>query len=293
MDDFLRFSLKDLIFALISFPFCLIVDLTQHFSKANKSYKQQIKKLSSDNLLSVKEFLVPKKKSVAPGSIVVGYASNKKQRIELPQEKVLEHVLIVGTNGHGQMRDFVYPNLLNINNSFLIIDRDFLYYPTLPMPKNHKLIIFDYENPLTATFNWIPLCQDIDWACSLAEASLINNVEELKSFHTQQTLRFLVAIYCHTATLDNPTPVESYKLISNYGATELLEILLNSSSHEVKGIANALQAFDPKVLEHYLEKIKGALGWLKEPKIISFTNSSLTPDFTKLRTEKIGIYLEK
>lgn len=248
---------------------------------------------SSDKSLSINDFLVGRKTKPKPSSMVVGYTTNKKQRIELPQQKVLEHVLIIGANGQGQMTNFVYPNVVNVDNSFIIIDTDFLLRHALrhAMPANNeKLLIYDFDSPLTEHFNWILLCQDVDWAYSLAEATLIKTAQEI-SFHSQGTINFLAAIYCHSATLENSTPGEVYNLICNHGTIEVLNVLLNSSSNVANKIATSLWDLDKKVLDSYLENIRTSLEWLKDPKIISFTESDIAPDFSSLRREKICIYL--
>lgn len=252
--------------------------------------KKETKNLSNNSLF-INDFLVDSKNSPKPGSMIIGHPSNKKQRIELPPEKVLEHVLIIGTNGYGQMTNFVYPNLLNLDNSFVILDQDFSFCPTPPAPLNQKLLVFDCENPLTQRFNWIPLCKDDDLAYSLAKATLVYKWQDSTSFDTQESINLLTAIYSHTASLDKPTPTESYKFICSYGATELVDILLNSASNSAKKIASSLQALESTLLDNYLEKIKVSLEWLKVPNIPLFTESNTSPDFTKLRTEKIGIYL--
>lgn len=257
-------------------------------------FEQEKKKTvtpSSDNSLSINDFLVNRKTKSKPSSMVVGCTTNKKQRIELPQEKVLEHVLIIGANGQGQMNNFVYPNVVNVDNSFIIVDRDFLLRPEMPA-NNQGLLIYDFDSPLTEHFNWILLCQDVDWAYSLAEATLIKAAQEI-SFHSQGTINFLAAIYCHSATLENPTPGQVYNLISKSTLIQIIDMLFHSTSIPAKKIAESLvlQAVNPKVLEQYLINIRTSLEWLKDPKIVSFTESDIAPDFSSLRREKICVYL--
>jgi hypothetical protein len=253
--------------------------------------KKKIENLSSDNSLFINEFLVSSKSMPKASSMMVGYLQDKKQRIDIPQEKVLEHVVIVGVSGYGQKINFIYPNLIDIDNSFVVVTTDFLAFRALH--NNQKTLIYDPSNPLTEAFNWIPLCKETDWAYSLAEATLINRAEELDSFHNQQIINFLAAIYCHTASLENPTPRQTYNLISKSSLIQIIDILFHSTSILAKEIAESLvlQALNPEVLEEYWKHIRTSLEWLKDPKIISFTDSDIAPDFSCLREQKIGVYL--
>jgi type IV secretory pathway TraG/TraD family ATPase VirD4 len=153
-------------------------------------------------------------------------------------------------------------------------------------------VLFDCTNPKSSKFNWIPYCKNEPYlAQSIAQASLFSRNQEISGFHYGVATDFLAAIYAYTSTLENPTPITAYNLISNNRSVELIERLSKSSNQVVSTFLPLVTTMDKKVIAAYLSGIKNKLSWLEQEQVVSFTNTPDLVDFTRLRKEKVGVYI--
>lgn len=244
-------------------------------------------------LHQIKSFL-GLKQAMPKELFLIGYQEQgrwRKEPISLSQKDLLRHLLIVGSSGLGQDILFLEPIINKITQSFIFVEQT-------PHPKinftgqRQEVMHFGLNNNQTNKFNWIPYCKDNPyWAYSIAEASLFTTNEETTGFHKGMLATFLAAIYAYTATLDDPIPSTTYSLISTNSSTQIVKVLRTSDSKVVYKFLPLVIAMDKTVIEAYLSEIKSNLAWFDYEQVDTFTDTTELIDFSRLRKEKIGVYV--
>lgn len=161
----------------------------------------------------------------------------------------------------------------------------------------------------TKIFNWIPLCeQDEIMVLALARTILANNKEKnmritggfVDEYFEQKTF-FLAALFAHANTLNSANQSSESSLcnfVSEFknNPRKLLYLLLGSENELARKFAKAFMRENPHFLEGLIwYSVDEGLGWIKEieKEFLGFNaNAVETPDFGKLRKEKVGVCLD-
>ena len=154
-------------------------------------------------------------------------------RVALTPPYTTQHGVIVGGSGTGKSFSFFLPNMANAASGVSCVATD---------PKSE---LWRYtsgfharatryaptEPDASSGFNWIPLCADARMA-SLCARTLVEAGETSKQEAPWPDLEtaFLAALFSHASTLDAPTPLTAYQLLTRTDPNRLMEQFLESSS---------------------------------------------------------------
>lgn len=219
-------------------------------------------------------------------------SSNKKGAIILPRMEAVKHGLILGGSGTGKSRGYFLPNCAWSQNTSLVVTdpKSELWRYTSGFHNSLRYSPTEPEN--SECFNWIPLCQDARMAQLCARAIMeAGGNGKTDPFWLEAETSFLSALFAHTATLGEPTPLTAYRLFSRQRPEVLLEQLINSQSEIAREEAIIFSQTDPRIKGGIVPAIASKLQFLRDPKIARFTSASLeAPDFGMLRIEPMAVY---
>lgn len=238
----------------------------------------------------IKEFMVSLNQEMPPGSFFL--SSNNKGAVVIPRMEAVKHGLILGGSGTGKSRGYFLPNCAwNRQTSLVVTDpKSELWKHTSGFHNSLRYSPTDPDN--SECFNWIPLCQDARMAQLCARAIMeAGGNGKTDPFWIEAETAFLSALFAHTATLEEPTPLTAYRLFTRQNLEVLLEQLINSPSPIAREEAIVFSYTDARIKGGIIPAIAGKLQFLRDPKIARFTSASVEPpDFGLLRIEPIAIY---
>ncbi len=163
-------------------------------------------------------------------------------------------------------------------------------------PKRMLCIRFPPYAPADAdaslSFNWIPLCSDARTAEICARAIMSSgNTSHTDQFFIDTESAYLAAIFAHTSTLPEATPLTAYRLFTRQKPDELLKQLLESPSETAREQAIIFMQTDQRYKGAIVPAIASRLQFMSDKSIQRFTSATLdAPDFGRLRREPCSIY---
>jgi type IV secretion system protein VirD4 len=191
-----------------------------------------------------------------------------------------QHGVIVGASGTGKTRGFILPNAaLQEGMSLLCTDpKSELWHQTAgryAAPQRYAPV----EPEASCCFNWIPLCADPRYA-ELCARTLIEAGEErsrpAEAVWIEAETAFLAALFAHTATLTEPTPLTAYQLFTRQKQADLLEQLAASPSEVAQEQTFIFQQTQERMRGSIVPAIAAKLQFLRDPRVARFTSAELT-----------------
>jgi type IV secretion system protein VirD4 len=117
------------------------------------------------------------------------------------------------------------------------------------------------------------------------------NTSHTDQFFIDTESAFLAALFAHTSTLPESTPLTAYRLFTRQKPDELLKQLLESPSETAREQANIFMQTDPRYKGAIVPAIAARLQFMSDKGIQRFTSATLdAPDFGHLRREPCAIY---
>lgn len=238
----------------------------------------------------VMEMLVGLNQQMPPGGFFL--SSYEKGAVVLPRMEAVKHGLILGGSGTGKSRGYFLPNCAWSKGTSLVVTdpKSELWRYTSGFHNSLRYSPTEPEN--SECFNWIPLCQDARMAQLCARAIMeAGGNGKTDPFWLEAETAFLSALFAHTATLEEATPLTAYRLFSRQRPEVLLEQLINSQSDIAREEAIIFSQTDARIKGGIVPAIASKLQFLRDPKIARFTSASLEPpDFGMLRVEPVAVY---
>lgn len=230
--------------------------------------------------------------NIEPGAFVLGLS--KGSPVVLPRTDALRHGIIVGGSGSGKSRGFFLPNaaLTNGLSSLVCTDpKSELWRETSGLhlrPERYA----PTDPSASSALNWVPLCQDARMSELLARAIVESgNTQGTEQAWLDMEAGFLSGVFAHASTLEEPTPLSAYRLITRQRTDELVAAMLISPSDAAREQAMVFSQTQERMRGSILPVVAARLQWMRDESIARFTSASLTPpDFSVLRRRKTAVY---
>lgn len=241
----------------------------------------------------IKDLISESSKPLEPGSIYLSHLEPKKI-VALPRRIALQHGLILGATGTGKSRGYFLGNCAWVGGTSLVVTdpkSELWRYTSGYQKKAFRYAPNDPDN--SEGFNWVPLCREARMAQMCARAIMESSADNAKAdpFWIDAETSFLTALFAHTATLNQPTPVTAYRLFTRQPQERLVRQLLNSPSEVAQEAARIFEQTDPKIKGGIVPGVAAKLQWLADPGVARFCSSTLkAPDFGTLRKSPQAIY---
>ena len=225
-----------------------------------------------------------------PGSVIIG--PDGPGVIALPRMLSVQHGIILGGSGTGKTRGYFLPNCAwSRDTSIVVTDPKSELWQYTSGFHQRPLRYAPAEPEASQGFNWIPLCDDARISELCARAIMESGSRNEVQFWIDAETAYLAAIFAHTATLDEPTPLTAYRLFTRQRPGELMRQLLNSPSEVAREQANIFSQTDPKIKGSIVPAVAAKLQFMRDQAVARFTSASLqSPDFGVLRHYPTAVY---
>lgn len=226
-----------------------------------------------------------------PGSVYIG--DYRREKVFLPHALSLRHALILGPTGSGKSHGLFLPNMARRGQGTLICTDPKSELWRFTAGLHDRVLRFAPGEPdASAAFNWIPLCGDARMAERIARAIVESgNTERTEQVWLDLEAALLSSLFSHAATLEIPTPLSAYRLLTRLPPDGLLSELETSSSEVAQEQANLLQQTTERIRGSVIPVVAARLQFLRDPAIIRFTSSDVrAPNFKSLRREEQVVY---
>jgi type IV secretion system protein VirD4 len=247
----------------------------------------------------IQHLLHPAGEQPAAGSLLIGKWHEtsmfraKHKWLVLPRSLTTRHTLIAAPSGAGKSRTLFLPNLVSHKQkvSFIATDpkSELWTFTALQQIRPIRFAPTDPDN--STTFNWIPLCKDIEIAQHCAEA-IVHAQEKgtTEPIWSNAEESLLTAIFVYTAHTNAPTPMHAYELLTS-GISNIIKVLGESRNQTALREIRSFQEEDPKHQSSAIKGLRGKLKFMENPKIQRFTSSTIEPfNFKELRHKPTQIY---
>ena len=230
-----------------------------------------------------------------PGSFILAPEDPQRRhrRLVIPRKFSIMHGLILGGSGTGKSRGYFMRNCSEMTNTSIVVTDPKSELWNYTSGFHEKPMRFAPTEPEASfSFNWIPLCREARMAELCARAIMTaGNTERTDQFWIDSETAFLSALFAHTATTMNPTPLAAYNLFTRNKPDELLQILSNSSSYFAREQAIIFEQTDSRIKGAIVPAVASRMQFMRDEKICLFTSGSTeAPDFGKIRHTPTAIY---
>jgi type IV secretion system protein VirD4 len=232
----------------------------------------------------------------APGGFILAPPEpdkGRKGQVLLPRMATVQHGLILGGSGTGKSRGYFLPNCAQARDTSLVVTDPKSELWKLTSGFQERAFRYAPADPEASLgFNWIPLCSDARIAEICARAIMSSgNTSHTDQFFIDTESAFLAALFAHTSTLPEATPLTAYRLFTRQKPDELIQQLLESPSETAREQAIIFMQTDPRYKGAIVPAIASRLQFMSDKGIQRFTSATLdAPDFGRLRREPCAIY---
>ena len=117
------------------------------------------------------------------------------------------------------------------------------------------------------------------------------NTSNTDQFFIDTETAFLAALFAHTSTLKEATPLTAYRLFTRQTPDDLIKQLLASPSETAQEQAMIFTQTDPRYKGAIVPAVAARLQFMRDKAVQRFTSATLdAPDFGRLRREPMAIY---
>ncbi len=242
----------------------------------------------------LKKLKLPTRDFLTPGGVIIApeEAGDARGLVALPRMLAVQHGIILGGTGTGKSRGYFLPNCAwSVETSIVCTDpkSELWKYTSGFHTRERRYAPADPE--ASECFNWIPLCRDARIAELAARAIMESGSFGDNQFWIDTESAYLAAIFAHTATLPEPTPLTAYRLFTRQRPAQLLDQLLNSPSDVAREQAIVFAQTDAKIKGSIVPAVAGKLQFMRDPNVARFTSASLVaPNFGSLRRTPQAVY---
>jgi type IV secretion system protein VirD4 len=211
----------------------------------------------------------------------------------MPRQLAERHIIIAGGSGSGKTRSYFLPNIAWARGaSFLAVDMKSELWKLTSAMHSRSARFAPTDADHSSGFNPIPLCSDPRISELLARAIVESgNTAHTDQFWIDSETAFLSSLFSHTATLNEPTLFNAYKLFTRQKPDVLLNQLLNSPSEAAQEQAVIFDQTDPKIRGSIVPALAAKMQFMRDENVQRFTSSTHTaPDFSKMRRLPTAIY---
>lgn len=239
------------------------------------------------------EFFLPIGKRLPPGGFYLG--PTKDGSIYLPRSIAVKHGMIIGGPGTGKTRGYSLPNAAwsGGTTSLVLFDPKYELFNNTSGCHRRSLRYAPTDPAASECFNWISLCKHIRLSELCARALLESKTKpHTEPYWIDGEVALLSALFSHTATLAQPTPLTTYRLLTRQTDDQLEEQLMNSASDAAREQALIFyHKTEPKHRHSFVTGVVNALQFMRDPEIARFTSAEVKPpQFGRLRREPTAVY---